>query len=99
MLGWLLRPPTGSSGFIRPQPGLQLFYQGRFVLLPGQDQGLLEVLDRLVDPSALRQSDAEVVVGLGVVGLDFQGLLVMRDRLVDPSAAAKAMPRLSWASA
>ena len=40
----------GSSGFISPQPGLQLFRQGRFVLLPGQDQGLLIVVDRLVDP-------------------------------------------------
>ena len=45
--------------------------------------------DGLVDLSAAGQSDTEVVVGLGVVGLDFQGLLVMGDGLVDLSAAGQ----------
>ena len=62
-------------------------------------QGLLVMGDGLVEPSATGQSDTEVVVGLGVVGLDFQGLLVMGDGLVDLSAAARAQPRLLWASA
>ena len=46
--------------------------------------------DRLVDLSAAGQSQAEVVVGLRVVGLDFQGLLVMGDGLVDLAAAGQS---------
>ena len=57
--------------------------QARLVLLPGQDQGLLIVVDGLVDPAASGQSDAEVLMGFGVVGLDFQGLLEMGHRRVD----------------
>ena len=41
--------------------------------------------DGLVDLSAPGQGDAKVVVGIGVVGLDFQRLLVMGDGLVDLS--------------
>ena len=40
--------------------------------------------------SAAGQSQAEVVVGLGVVGLDFQGLLVMGDGLVDLPEAGQS---------
>ena len=45
--------------------------------------------DGLIDLSAAGQSDAEVVVGLGIVGLDFQRLLIMGDGLVDLSAAGQ----------
>ena len=55
--------------------------------------------DGLVDLPAAGQSLAEVVVGLSVVGLDFQGLLVMGDGFVDLPATARALPRLLWASA
>ena len=54
--------------------------------------------DRLVDLSAAGQGDAEVVVGIRIVGLDFQGLLVMGNGLVDPSVAGQGVPRLLWAS-
>ena len=40
-----------------------------------------------------------LIVGLRVVGLDFQRLLEMGDGLVDPSAAGQPTPRLLWASA
>ena len=62
-------------------------------------QGLLIVVDGLDDPTAPGQSNAQVLLGLGVVGLDFQGRLEMGHRLVDPAAPAKAVPRLIWASA
>ncbi len=45
--------------------------------------------DGLVDLSAPGQRHAQVVVGLGVVGLDFQGLAVMGDGLVDLPAAGQ----------
>ena len=43
--------------------------------------------DGLVDLPAAGQGEAEVVVGLGETGVDFQGLPVMGDGLVDLSAA------------
>ena len=55
--------------------------------------------DGLVDLPAAGQSYAEVVVGLGVVGLDFQRLPVMGDGLVDLPAAGQSCTRLLWASA
>ena len=63
-------------------------------------QGLPVMIRRLVDPSAAGQGDAEVVVGLGEVGLDFQGLFGNGrwPRPICPRAA-KATPRLLWASA
>ena len=47
--------------------------------------------DGRVNLSAAGQSVAEVVVGLGVVGLDFQGLLVMGDGRVNLSAASQGV--------
>ena len=48
----------------------------------GQVEGLPKMGDRFIDPSAARQRQAEVVVGIDVIGHAFQGLLVMRHRLV-----------------
>ena len=73
--------------------------QGPVVLGGGQAEGLLVMRDRLVHPSAAGQGEAEVVVGLRIVGLDFQGLPVMGDGLVDCPRPARAYPRLKWASA
>ena len=54
--------------------------------------------DGRIDLPAAGQGVAEVVVGPGEVGLDFQGLLNMGDGLVEPAhGPARAMPRLLWA--
>ena len=45
------------------------------------------------------QGEAEVVVGLGVVGLEPDRLAVCGDGLVELALCARAMPRLLWASA
>ena len=51
---------------------------------------LLVMGDGLVDLSTADESYTEIVVGQGVVGLDFQRLLVMGDGLVDLSAAGQS---------
>ena len=43
----------------------------------------------LVQLTAVAQAESQVVVGIGVVGLDFQGLLVMGDGLVGLPAAGQ----------
>ena len=54
----------------------------------GLDFQHLTILDNgLVEPPAIGQGVAEVVVGHRVVGLDLQGLLVLGDGLVDSSPA------------
>ena len=41
-----------------------------------------------------QQCDAEVVVGLGIVGLECQGLLILRDGLVGPGLLCKSQPKI-----
>ena len=60
---------------------------------------LAECGDRLVAASPGRQGEAEVVVGLGDVGLEPDRLAEFGDGLVALPLAARAMPRLMWASA
>ena len=43
----------------------------------------------LVDPCFFEKGNAKIVVGVHVVGIDFQRFLVMRDGLVDPSATGQ----------
>ena len=47
------------------------------------------MLDRLDDLSAVSQGNAEVVMGLNEVGLDFQGLPIVSNGLFDLSAAGQ----------
>src|ERR1017187_5782273 len=51
----------------------------------------LEMGDRFVHSSLLEQSVAEVVVGIRVVGIDFQRLLEMGDRFVHASLLDKSV--------
>ena len=51
--------------------------------------------DGLVNPSAVGQGVAEVVVGLREVGLDFQGLLEMGNGLVNLSAAGQGIAEVA----
>ena len=80
----------GSCGFASPESGVQLFRQGRLFCCLAKTRALLVVVDRLVDPSAHRQSNAQVLMGLGGVGLDFQGLLEMGRRLVQSAATRQS---------
>ena len=55
--------------------------------------------DGLVDLAPAGQGEAQVVVGIRIVGLDFQGPAVLGDGLVEQSAVDEGGPRLLWASA
>ena len=65
--------------------------QGPVVPGGGQAEGRLEMLDVPRRVFRGRQHHPEVVVGLHVVGLDFQGLPVMGDGLVDLPAAGQGV--------
>ena len=55
--------------------------------------------DGLVELALVHQGVAQVVVGLGVVGLEPDRRAVFGDGLVELALAARALPRLLWASA
>ena len=90
---WLLlglRRVAGRGGRLEePDSGLDNVGRGPIAPGGGQAECLLVVLNRLVDLPTLGQGVSQVVVGLQVVGLDFQGLAVMGNSLVHLSAAAQ----------
>ena len=55
--------------------------------------------DGLIQLALVPEGNAQIAVGLGVVGLEPDGRAVGGDGLIQLALAARALPRLLWASA